>query len=107
MSWLRRLTARFHSANQPASARQVILYTRAGCHLCETAHAVLVKYGLQPQSIDVDSDPELQARFTNCVPVVVIDGREYFRGRVNEVLLRRLLLAPPTTTTTTSDSREP
>ena len=33
----------------------------------------------------------LVAKYTTCVPVVVIDGHERFRGRVNEVLLRRLL----------------
>jgi hypothetical protein len=41
--------------------------------------------------IDIDSDPELRSKYTECVPVVVIDGRERFRGRVDEVLLRRLL----------------
>ncbi|MCB9926763.1 MAG: glutaredoxin family protein [Planctomycetaceae bacterium] len=70
---------------------KTILYTRRGCHLCDEAHAVLVKHGLTPQSIDIDADPQLVEKFTNCVPVVVIDGHERFRGRVNEVLLRRLL----------------
>jgi glutaredoxin len=69
----------------------VTLYTRTGCHLCEDAEALLVRHGLRPELVDIDSDPQLQARYTSCVPVVVIDGRERFRGRVNEVLLRRLL----------------
>ncbi|MCA9143091.1 MAG: glutaredoxin family protein [Planctomycetaceae bacterium] len=70
---------------------ETILYTRQGCHLCDEAHDVLVKHGLQPQPVDIDADPELVAKYTTCVPVVVIDGHERFRGRVNEVLLRRLL----------------
>ena len=74
-----------------ASAREVIIYTRSGCHLCDDAKVLLQRYGLNPRLIDIDNDPDLQARFTNCVPVVVIDGRETFRGRVNEVLLRRIL----------------
>ena len=70
---------------------ETILYTRRGCHLCDDAHEILVRHGLTPQSVDIDADPELIAKYTECVPVVVIDGRERFRGRVNEVLLRRLL----------------
>jgi glutaredoxin len=70
---------------------QVVLYTRVGCHLCDDAHALLVKHGLQPQLVDIDADPALRERFNYCVPVVEIDGVLRFRGRVNEVLLRRLL----------------
>ncbi len=73
------------------SQRQAILYTRAGCHLCEDARQLLVRYGLDPVIIDVDTDPELRERYDECVPVVWIDERERFRGRVDEVLLRRLL----------------
>lgn len=69
----------------------VVIYTRAGCPLCEEAREVLQRHGLQPRMIDIDPVDELRERFTNCVPVVVIDGKERFRGRVNEVLLRRLL----------------
>jgi glutaredoxin len=72
---------------------QVTLYTRAGCHLCDDAKAILERYGLTVEPIDIDADPQLQAKYNECVPVVVIDGRERFRGRVNEVLLRRLLAA--------------
>ena len=71
--------------------RRAILYTRAGCHLCDEARELLVRHGLRPESVDIDADPELRARYDTCVPVVVIDGVERFRGRVNEVLLRRLL----------------
>ena len=73
------------------SDRETILYTRQGCHLCDDAHALLVRHGLTPQLVDIDDDPALVQRYTDCVPVVVIDGQERFRGRVNEVLLRRLL----------------
>lgn len=67
------------------------LYTRRGCHLCEVAEAVLVKYGLKVELVDIDTVPALQERYNHCVPVVEIDGRERFRGRVDERLLRRLL----------------
>ena len=73
------------------SDHQVTIYTRAGCHLCDDARELLERYGQQPQLIDIDADPQLRERYTTCVPVVIIDGKERFRGRVNEVLLRRLL----------------
>jgi glutaredoxin len=70
---------------------RVVLFTRRGCHLCDEAADVLRRHGLQFTSVDVDQDPALAARYNECVPVVVIDGRERFRGRVDERLLRRLL----------------
>jgi glutaredoxin len=70
----------------------VVLYTRQGCHLCDQAGQVLRRYGLAPLEVDIDADPDLLARYDTCVPVVEIDGKERFRGRVDEVLLRRLLV---------------
>ncbi len=70
---------------------QVVLYTRQGCHLCDDALAVLQRQGLHPSLVDIDTDAELRSRYDCCVPVVEIDGRERFRGRVDERLLRRLL----------------
>lgn len=72
----------------------VILYTRQGCHLCNDAFALLTRHGLTPRCVDIDQVAELKDRYNLCVPVVVIDGKERFRGRVNEVLLSRLLVSP-------------
>lgn len=69
----------------------VVLYTRKDCHLCDEAQAVLLRHGLRPKVVDIDANRALRDRYNECVPVVEIDGRERFRGRVNEVLLRRLL----------------
>ncbi len=74
-----------------SSKHQVVLYTRQGCHLCDDAQALLVAHGVTPTSIDVDQDADLRERFNECVPVVEIDGKIRFRGRVDAVLLRRLL----------------
>ncbi len=69
----------------------VIVYTRKGCHLCDQAVAMLAQQGLAPELVDIDESPELLKRYNHCVPVVVIDGKERFRGRVDQGLLRRLL----------------
>jgi glutaredoxin len=80
----------FWSRAKPSTST-AILYTRRGCHLCDEAKAVLLRHGLSPQEVDIDADPQLRERYGQCVPVVVIDGQQRFRGRINEVLLRRLL----------------
>jgi hypothetical protein len=72
-----------------------VLYTRTGCHLCEVAWRELStaqeRYQFVLEKKDVDSDPELAARFGDCIPVVTVNGKVRFRGAVNPVLLRRLL----------------
>lgn len=73
------------------SEHPVILYTRSGCHLCDEAENLLRQFGLHPHCIDIDESAELRARFTACVPVVEIDGRLRFWGRINRVLLQRIL----------------
>lgn len=75
----------------------VVIYTRAGCHLCDDAKHLLEQYSgrfhLAVTEIDIDRDPALKAQFDECVPVVEINGKVRFRGTVNEVLLRRQLKA--------------
>jgi hypothetical protein len=79
----------------PLTPAGVVLYTRQGCHLCDDALGVLEAVGrrfpIVVQTVDVDTDPELAARYGLEVPVVLVDGRLRFRGRVNRVLLERLL----------------
>ena len=72
----------------------VVLYTRTTCPLCDEAKLLLMDYAEWLPAIievDIDEDPELQEKFTTCVPVVQCDGRVRFRGRINEALLRRLI----------------
>ncbi|MGH7173424.1 MAG: glutaredoxin family protein [Gemmataceae bacterium] len=77
------------------SDRDVVLYTRQGCHLCEQAWQRLEqsrqRYAFTLRQVDIDDDPELLRRYGECVPVVTIDGKVRFRGVVNGVLLERLL----------------
>jgi len=79
--------------NEPLA--RAVLYTRQGCHLCDDALAVLRQHGIEPQLVDVDADETLRERFNECVPVVEIDGKIRFRGRIDPVLLRRLIPARP------------
>ena len=73
------------------NAAEATIYTRQGCHLCDDAYEILAQHGLSIKLVDIDTDPALVDRFDECVPVVEIDGRVRFRGRVEPLLLRRLL----------------
>ncbi len=93
-TWFRRLSGRLEAPRPPLP---VVVYSREGCHLCDEALALLRKherkYRLQIEVHDIDQDPELSAAYGGQVPVVKLDGRVRFHGRVDEVLLRRLLAA--------------
>ncbi|MBS0207264.1 MAG: glutaredoxin family protein [Planctomycetes bacterium] len=78
--------------------RDLILYTRAGCHLCDEAAETLQEHArwLPPvNSVDIDSDPRLVEQFGTCVPVLALDGKIRFRGKVDATLLRRLIEGTP------------
>jgi glutaredoxin len=70
---------------------EVTLFTRAGCHLCDDALKIIQQCGVDPRVIDIDSDRVLQERFNTCVPVVEVDGKIRFRGKVHPALFRRLI----------------
>ena len=74
---------------------EVVLYTRQGCHLCDEAKEEIERLKSAAEFrlviLDVDLDPELQARFNDQVPVVFINGRKAFKYRVDpKQFLRRL-----------------
>jgi glutaredoxin len=77
----------------------VTLYTRMGCHLCERAADVLERArgrtGFALEVVDIDDDDALRARYNEQVPVIAVDGRELFWGRVDEdALVARLKGGP-------------
>jgi glutaredoxin len=71
-----------------SSLRQVVVYSRKGCHLCEIVKETLDKLhrrgGFDWHEVDVDTDEELRRQFTDEVPVVFIDGRKAFKYRMDE-----------------------
>jgi glutaredoxin len=57
---------------------EVVVYTRAGCGLCRRAEELVAREARRAEvrAVDVDTDPELQRRYTVRVPVVTVDGEE-------------------------------
>jgi glutaredoxin len=74
---------------------RVVVLTRQGCHLCDEAitqvAAVCAETGDDYAVLDIDSDPELQRRYTDQVPVTFIDGAQHDFWRVDPVRLKAAL----------------
>jgi len=74
----------------------VRFFTRSDCPLCDEAMDVLEDYGdWLPEIVfvDIDRHAELVQKYGDCVPVLEVDGRVRFRGRIQRWLLERQLLA--------------
>jgi Glutaredoxin-like domain (DUF836) len=73
----------------------VVLYGRAGCHLCEDALALIervrsrVPFVLEQR--DIESNDEWFKRYLERIPVVEIDGEVAFELFVDEPQLERRL----------------
>ena len=78
----------------PESIR-IEIYSRPGCHLCDEAKGVIepfsTLYALELKVTNVDSSPELREAFGTEIPVVLINGKETFRHRVDARVLERKL----------------
>ena len=59
---------------------RIVLVTRAGCHLCDGALAVLRELGVEPELADVDADDRLFELYDWRVPVVLVDGAPVAEG---------------------------
>jgi len=68
------------------------LYGRSYCHLCEDMAQALRARGLDFEEIDVDSDPGLEARWGELVPVLATaDGAEICHYHLDVAALDRAL----------------
>jgi glutaredoxin len=75
----------------------VTLYTKPGCHLCESVEQVIARVRT---SVPFDfvkrnilDDPDDLKTYGELIPVVVLDGREIARYRMTERQLRAALQA--------------
>jgi glutaredoxin len=77
---------------------QVILYTRAGCCLCDDAKQAIAaarqRVDFDYTEIDIDADPDLVRLYDHEVPVITIDRRKAFKYKVNiNDLLKKLAVS--------------
>jgi len=71
------------------------LYSRAWCHLCEEMLTELEPlaraFGASVEVVDVDADPALVERYDELVPVLVYEGVELSRYRLDAERVRAAL----------------
>ena len=74
---------------------KVEVYTKPDCKLCvpvfEIVERVQRDVPFEYEKIDISDDPELVRKYGNEIPVVTIDGRKAFKGRMTEQAFRKRL----------------
>ena len=75
--------------------RDVTLYSRPGCHLCEEAKAaiapLLLEFGAVLREVDIDDDAVLKERYGWDIPVIFIGTHKAAKHRVDVAQFRRQL----------------
>ena len=75
--------------------RDVTLYTRPGCHLCDEAKRaiapLLQEFDASLREVNIDGDPVLKERYGWDIPVLFIGQRKAAKHRVDLEQFRRQL----------------
>jgi glutaredoxin len=78
-----------------AGPREVTLYTRPGCHLCEEAKAAIApllrEFGASFREVNIDEDSVLRERYGWDVPVIFLGARKVAKHRLDVEQFRRQL----------------
>jgi len=82
---------------------QLTLIGKPGCHLCDDAHAVVtavladLEMAEPPQleQLSILDDTSLAERFSDDIPVLIIDGEVHSIHRVDAAALRASIMSVP------------
>jgi glutaredoxin len=78
-----------------AGARDITMYGREGCHLCDEAKALMTpllsEFNAKLREVDIDEDPILLERYNDDVPVIFVGSLLFAQHRIDPALLRRRL----------------
>jgi glutaredoxin len=78
-----------------ASPRDVTLYTRPGCHLCEEAKTAIApllrEFSVALHEVNIEKDEVLEERYGLDIPVIYIGARKAAKHRVDVKQFRRQL----------------
>ncbi|QPJ62864.1 MAG: glutaredoxin family protein [Candidatus Nitronauta litoralis] len=71
------------------------LMTKGDCPLCDIAKKVIDQviknYPAELKLSDIEKSPELMEKYSERIPVLLIEGKESFVYKVHEITLRRKL----------------
>ena len=66
--------------------KRVTLYTKPGCHLCESVEQVVARVAakrkLDVETRNIEADPADFRKYEFDIPVVLVDGKEVARHRL-------------------------
>jgi len=75
--------------------RDVTLYSRPGCHLCEEAKAAIApllrEFGAALREVNIEEDATLKERYDWDIPVIFIGAHKAAKHRVDVAEFRRQL----------------
>jgi glutaredoxin len=75
--------------------RDITLYSRPGCHLCEEAKAAIApllrEFGAALREVNIDEDAILKERYGWDIPVIFIGAHKAAKHRVDLAQFRRQL----------------
>ncbi len=78
-----------------AGPREVTLYTRPGCHLCDEAKTAIApllrEFGASLYEVNIDKDEVLEERYGWDIPVIFIGAHKAAKHRVDVEQFRRQL----------------
>lgn len=78
-----------------AVTHQLLMYTRAGCALCNEMLEQLEPWRLRPDleiaTLDISGDTRLLEKFGLRIPVLLLDGKELCFGRLDPDLLNEAI----------------
>jgi glutaredoxin len=78
-----------------AGPRDVTLYTKPGCHLCDEAKTAIApllhEFGAILYEVNIDQDAVLKERYAWDIPVIFIGGHKAAKHRVDLAQFRRQL----------------
>lgn len=75
--------------------RQITLYTRPGCHLCEDAAELLehlaIHHPLKVVEVNILNDVDIYERYKHSIPVIAIAGGPTIQAPIHADMLARAL----------------
>ena len=82
-----------------SSKAHVTIYSKPGCHLCDEAKEAIQSAGCGDQftltEINIETDPELMAKYRYDIPVIAINGVDSFMHRIDKTEFRERILKLP------------
>ena len=71
------------------------MLAKPGCHLCDDVRVVIERVaadlGIAWEEVNILTDPELQEKWWDQIPVTLVDGVQHDYWRVDEARLRAAL----------------